>query len=347
MLVIEPDRLEARHVAVSPIYRELVAQEGVAAFAQTKASLLTRALNSRSAVRWTAAPVEVADLGWKRLAGCDLILSCTDNALARVETAFTARSLRVPMLDAGILGGDDSHGTARGRVAWFAPRPAAACYLCGFGEARRAEVLSFALASSLGCRPPEGVAPMGALPEVPRILQATAAQLVCLVQAFASARQNARSQRSSWAATVTATGETSQSPQHRLVKRGDCPWHEASQATLVALAFNRPLAHLWHFSPDRGGDWRLEFAWPIVLSARCRVCGSPQQIAQRLAALRRRGVCALCGAVDQLDPLHCLSRVAPHDPEAACTPRQLGLPEQHLYQLRRAFPSSMAAQETQ
>ncbi len=369
VLIVDPGVLEQRNVALSEVYQALAAHSGAGAPAENKATLLARALRQEGSARWTAAPVAIADLGWEDVAACDLIVSCTDHALARVETAFVARSLHIPMLDGGVLGGDDLHGEGCGRVAWFSPQDEAACYLCGLAESRRADLLSFASVGSTGCRPAEVISPMGPFPEVPRAIRRVARVLAEAVQGFAASRGAAHTEENSWAVnsrtvnsrTVNSWAVNSRAvhswavrlkaldeaapERHRLTRSTSCPWHQPPAGPLTAFPADVPLreslprqdcAPLRQGDPSRG-DWKVQLTWPVCLIAHCRVCGARQELTQRLAALRLGGVCAQCGSRAQLDPVRSVHSVGPGDPEADWTPRQLGMPERHLYRLRRAF----------
>lgn len=338
VLVVDPDTLEPRNVALSRVYQDVYSSLGEAAFEQSKAILLAKAMQLRApTIRWTAVPVEIADLGWADLANCDLILSCTDSVLARVETAFAARSLGIPMLDAGVLSEGTHRGVHQGRVTWFSADAEAACTLCGLTEARRAELLTYAAANSLGCHPPAFGAAMGRYPEVPAAIKHTAWALVRYVRRFAACSQASRFRSSSWSERIFADGDHPAAEPHRLTLAQDCPWHARSVHPLLPLSPDTSFRDVLRQHVSTPEAWRLEFSWPVCLCARCRSCGHPQATTKRLAALRRSGRCGHCGAVAALEPLRTLSSVGFRDPEAECTPRELGMPERHLYRLRPAF----------
>ncbi len=341
--VVDPDMLELRNVTLSEVFQSVIAQKGHAAFQQSKAVLLAEALGSGGAAHWTATSLEIADVGWADLQGADLLVTCTDNVLSRVETALAARHLGLPMLDGGLLPGPEAvpDRAMEGRVSWFAPAPEAACYLCGLSEARRGEVLTFAAAASMSCEPLPSAAAMGAYPGVPATLQTTANLLAECIHAFFSrqaATQTApASFEDSWAARLEPSSSAAQVTVHRLTPSSTCPWH-GSREPLFAFPDDIPIRDLLATIAGSYPDCRIQLTWPICLRARCRVCGAGQDnTAQRLAALRRRGVCAACGAIAQLEALRCVSTVGLRDPEAALTLAQLGMPPRHLYRLRQTF----------
>ena len=173
VLVVDPDILSPENVSLSYLYSEAVAQHGSALLGTSKAGITAGFLNALSGTgsisRWIPHPVEIADVSWSHLRSLDLLISCTDNALARLETTLAARALGIPLLDAGVLG----EAAEGGRLTFFSPHPDAACYLCGLTGQRRADLLSEASAVSLPCRL-SPAASLGSNPVVSASLQRTA-----------------------------------------------------------------------------------------------------------------------------------------------------------------------------
>lgn len=264
---------------------------------------------------WQALPMEVADVGLGRLAACDVLLSCTDSTLARVETALAARMLRLPMLDAGV----QSDGIAEGRVTWFAASDASACSLCGLSPARRAELLLYALSPSLGCTVPVQTTPMtGALSAV----DATARHMVELLE-------NPIPDLSSSVRLFAHKGEWRQE-RIELTRSAECPWHAFPFAKeMVQLPWDEPLRNLL------GPDEILELPWPICLRACCSHCGLPCTPMRRNAVVRRVIPCPHCGCTGTLEVLADVQSISGRDVEADRTPGQLGLPAGHLYHRRQ------------
>ena len=306
LLVIDPDRVEPHNVALSRIFTDGdVGRDKAEVIAETAREL-----------GWQAVRAEIADVGLAVLRHCDVLLSATDSALSRVETAFAARALRMPMLDAGV----HSHGIPEGRVSCLAATSDAACYLCGFSDARRAELLAFALSASLGCRLPAGAEPMTGTTGT---VDATASALVALLGEHGTARA-----QTSFALRLhTGMG----SERIELTRSPGCPWHTLpSPDRLVEMPYDQPVREL--LAPDTV----LELPWPVCLHARCRHCGHRVEPLLRTARVRRTLPCSGCGRVGTLDPLESLQTLAPRHPLSARTPRELCLPERQLYHRRRA-----------
>jgi molybdopterin/thiamine biosynthesis adenylyltransferase len=324
VLLIDPDRLEPHNVALSSLYRGIVAEEGPEAFTRYKTELIVDWARQKYSLTWESFAAEIADAGLGRLALCDLVISCTDSTLARVETALAARVLNLPMLDSGVRG----EGIPAGRVSWFSPSHEAACYLCGISEIRRAELLSYALSTSLGCGlPAEAPAMTGA----PDAVRETAAAMLELIQSFSADKhclKTSFSSRIEWDPTAQSWIQK----DLKLPRSVTCPWHDLPEGEWLPLGYDQPIRDSLHRN-----NMRVQLLWPHCLEARCRVCGHQSTPNLRVARLRRKAVCAQCGTIGSYEPTRIIDSVGDEDFAADFTPRQLGLPKQHLYLFRRVF----------
>src|SRR5262249_25997612 len=79
----------------------------------------------------------IADVGLRHLVHSDIIFGCVDNDLARLEMAYLANKLKIPVIDGGLGTPNYSHG----RVSYF-PGDKSACYGCGLSERKRRELLT-------------------------------------------------------------------------------------------------------------------------------------------------------------------------------------------------------------
>jgi molybdopterin/thiamine biosynthesis adenylyltransferase len=314
VLLVDPDTVVPRNLALSRLFQ----QAGPHCVGRAKVEVVQGLARERG-LDWQAIQAEIADVGLGRLAGYDVLVSCTDSALARVETAFAARSLRLPMLDGAV----QSRHVPQGRVSWFAATEKAACYLCGLAENRRGELLAYALAPSLGCQPTvQADAMMAALDTV----EAVAKTLVDLLEQTAP--------DDSFALRLRRPTEHTgcQTERIALTASRSCPWHALPPPDqLLSLPQDEPV----HASLGPGNV--LELPWPVCLRARCRRCGAVCEPGVRTARVRRALACPLCGVQGVLEPLHTLDQLTASDVLAAWTPRQLGLPPEHLYHRRLAI----------
>ncbi len=320
LLLIDPDRIEPRNLPLSPFLQEalLAHREQIAEYPY-KAALLAAHAWAMYRLPWRALPCEVAAVGWQRLRACDLVCCCTDSALSRAELAFVARSLGKPVLDGAVAGGS----IAEGRVTRFSPHPAAACYLCGMGEERRATVLGLAASATLGCRVPEDAPAMtGTRSSLDLVADTMAAVIRDVARGTAWGEISCAIKL--YAADPQCSAETVE-----LARSEGCPWHDAAAPALRDLPWELPLRDsLPRLHP--GKDLLLD--WPVCTVAVCNTCGQRCSPFQRVAVVRRTLRCPHCHAT-ALQPLSTVSRIRAADPLALRSPRQLGQPIRHLYRL--------------
>lgn len=332
IVIIDPDRIDPENVATSRLFGEMFQRDGTSLHGRMKAEIAVEFLQLHG-WRATALCDEIADVSGYTLRNEDLLVCCPDNALARVEATYTARILGLPLLDAGVLG----DVTPAGRVTWFAPQPEAACYLCGLAEQRRADLLTYALSSSLSCRLPATLA-MSDVPLACEALQQTATVLLAQLQRYCQSSPTDRTAgfSRSFALRLRVQKGTWNSETTALPVSPSCPWHPPAHHPLVAVDADQTFAEVLAASPWSGSE-RLQFAWPLCLRASCRRCGATDEQPRRVAEIRRKGYCHACKTSHQLEPLHIVGSVGPMDAMAKKTPRQLGWNGRLLLELRPAL----------
>jgi molybdopterin/thiamine biosynthesis adenylyltransferase len=324
VLLIDPDRLEPRNIALSPFFQ--AAMENCVAGSPKclphKAELLASYFSQTTGIPAYAVVAEIADVGWQDLLDIDHLFCCTDSALSRVETTYIARVLGKRMLDGGVFG----NAIHEGRVSDFSPSPEAACYLCGMSEESRSAVLGYAASASLGCRVPDDGPSM----------TGTIGTLRAVANMMSTTPQH--SSKDSHAVRLldrNGTDETSHSQFKNitLTRSATCPWHDGLPSKLYPLPWEVPLEtsmrELDHDLPAR----ELQLAWPICTEAVCAGCGTRSQPFLRVASVRRTAICSNCGE-RKLQLIRAVHRIRAADPLSERSPRQLGLPDRHLYWLR-------------
>ena len=323
VLLIDSDCVEATNFTHSTYLR------GEAVLGRPKVEVAAEKLSAQfPETTWTPLICEIADVGFQRLRECSLIFSCTDNTLARVETAYVAYRLQVPIADAGLKG----HAFWSGRVAWFPASSSTACYLCQLGEVRRAELLSLSLSSSHSCSSLLPEHPI--LPSTPTMASIIAGVQVDLgLRLTLATRQEATpSEARAWELSLPLPETTWRS--FAIPQSWDCPWHDSDPSlTLTPLPMDIPLRE--SIAQHAHGDQLpvLELDWPRCIRARCSTCQYLWSPMVRLAILRRRMHCPSCGGV-RLHSIETFSNMTVSDALARHTPKELGLPEDHLFTLR-------------
>lgn len=312
VIVVDPDVLEPRNVSLSLLFQQAVTRGP--GLGRSKAALV---VEHARPLPWQSFQCEIADLGLDILRSVDVLLSCTDSTLSRLETTLAARMLGLPLLDGGLK----SQGVPQGRVTWFDPAPSAGCSLCRLPEYRRAEILSYALSASLGCTaPPDFPSMSGTLPVAAAVAQAMLHLL---------AEQSGASGHTSFARILDLAAQSSETIA--LPLGADCPWHSFMEPSSLARlvpgeTFGQAMLRL------QGSA--LDLPWPVCTRARCLACLAESAPMRRTAYTRRRAVCPHCSAAGTLEPLQTLETIFAGHPLAACTPASFGLTDDELYQPR-------------
>ncbi len=329
VVLIDPDTVERVNLPFSTLLRMAVSLANNGQIMSKSAGVAAAGRAIFPDTTWEDWPVEVADLAPERLAACDLIFSATDSTLARAETQLIAKLLGKPMIDGGMKG----RNAKEGRVACFPAEREMACYFCQVSEARRAELLSVAVANSLGCSAGHESAAMSGTPALASV---TASAMVDVGFALITKGKegNPQVRAEAWIVRLPSAGGGWEHIQ--LTRSARCPWHELS-GEFRLLALDVPL-HMQLEADERSRKMVLELLWPLCLRAHCRICGRESEPMIRLARVRRFGQCAGCGGAGTLDPVECLVTVRATDPIAERTPEELGFSQQ-LFWCRPEFGS--------
>jgi len=331
VLLIDPDYLCAENMPYGVMYR--VGREKKVLSSEQRAfksdAIAWAGERIFPDTTWVSRAAEVADVGLKLLRDCDLVFSCTDNVLARAETSYLARLLGKIMVDGGLKG----EAVHEGRVSFFPADRSSACYLCQLSESRRAEVLSFATARSLGCAPLGVHAIMTATPMMASLI---AAQMTDLGIRHLADRATDNNDASAWIYRMPPHDVLSENV--RIAWSATCPWHDFPvEGELTELDDGQSVRQMLRSDGERRKDSRktvLELIWPLCLRARCQSCGAEQKSMRRVALIRRSGMCTVCGVGGRMEPLECLRALHEEHPLADMTARQLGFPSQHLFWCR-------------
>jgi molybdopterin/thiamine biosynthesis adenylyltransferase len=316
--VVDPDRVESGNLPRSIFYWH------GDAIGHNKATALTgEASTLFPHTRWTALPVEIADVGFRTLAGVDIVFSCVDSDLARLEIAYVTKQLRIPVADGG-LGGLEH---ALGRATYFPGSPGTACYGCLLGPRRRRELLETWQSTVRSCTGGLQVDSSDGATTTPTMAAVVgAAQVESGLRTLVESREGAE--------VFSRTIEIQLHPERRLTEFTTgvsvaCPFHAAEPESRHPMPEGSTFGDLL----DKSAAAAVLLDWPICLHARCLVCGEVWCPRQRLATLRRRGFCPACGstAVLELDTLRSIGRESPW---ASVTPEALGLPGDHLFRVR-------------
>ncbi|MEJ5367178.1 MAG: ThiF family adenylyltransferase [Bryobacteraceae bacterium] len=304
-LLIDPDLVEPSNLAKCAFFR------APGAVGRRKADVLAE-IGSEwfPATRWTPLPVEMADVGWQRLSGLDVLFCGLDRDSARLEAARISTRLDLPVCD----GGMSASGAASGRVSWF-PGRGAACFCCRLTAQRRRELLQTWSSSAHPCHVPEEPGGWSATPML--------AAMTAALQVHCAAAWLSRGEGEARSVEFRLEGAL-RMEEVRIPADETCPFH-GSTGPLV------PVAGTFREVLRRGEAAAWE--WPVCLRARCLDCGAEFEPRERATRFRRSGRCPRCGSRRLLE-LETRSRVSYGEPWAEFRPEQLGLPAEHLYSIR-------------
>jgi molybdopterin/thiamine biosynthesis adenylyltransferase len=250
VFVADPDRLEEKNIARSLLMRDGAPGESKVnhAIAKLQASF--------PRTEWHGAVEEIADVAPEEFEHAEMLFSCVDTDLARMEIAALAARYRLPVCDAG-LGG---MSTRVGRVSWFPAGERAACFACLLGERRRAELMSTWESTIHACWAGSDTEER-AWTSTP-----TMASVVAGLQAE-FALSSAVKETVAFSVHLDLDGNAIA----RRIRHGrstGCPLHEEVDGVV----------------------------FPMCTLAECRTCGKEFSPNRRVAWVRRRGACPSCGS---------------------------------------------------
>jgi adenylyltransferase/sulfurtransferase len=250
VFVADPDLLEEKNIARSWLMRDGAVGESKVSHAIEKLQKLF------PQIEWRGAAVEIADVELEELEDAEILFSCVDTDLARMEIAALAARYGFDVCDAG-LGGTS---TRVGRASWFPSATQAACFACLLSGSRRAELLSEWESVTHACwaAGSYGDHKWTSTPETAAMVARRQVEIAL------AASRDAKS-------AFSLQLDLDACPVERRIEHmrsAGCPLHE-----------------------DARGD-----VFPVCTLAECGACAAEFAPMRRLAWVRRRGVCPRCGS---------------------------------------------------
>jgi adenylyltransferase/sulfurtransferase len=311
VIVVDPDRVERSNLPRSWFSWN---QEAIG---QPKVAVLAAAARSRfSDTEWLPLEREIADVGFARIREAQIIFSCVDSDLARLEIAYIATRLNIPVADGGLA----ARNYSQGRISWF-PGRRDACFGCMLRPSKRRELLESWDATVRPCSGEGEARSFSSTPIMSGVVAAMQLELG-LRQLWAETGQP----RQSYSVNVELYPNLSFT-QFEIPLSRECPFHgDASLGTARSPGLRSTVQQLL----DSAQATALILDWPICISAECLDCGRQWRPLQRLAALRRRGCCPGCGGQRILERE--VARTIPaHSPLSSEQLSALKLPADHLF----------------
>lgn len=316
--LVDPDTVEPSNLPRSVFFcgRNAVGQNKAYALAEAAVALFPD-------TEWTAIGNEIADVGFQKLVNAGLLFSCVDSDLARLELAYIAGKLRVPMVDGGLGRQNYSHG----RVTYFPGTTDQACYACMLSPRKRRELLEWWQATLRPCGP--GIA----VEEADLVSTPTMASIIGSIQVEFGLRNLFEAQHG--VPTPARSLEVDIYPSRqmtdfRIPVSLECPFHDSEESLHALPREDSTFEELL----DSTSSDALTLDWPICTEAKCLACGKGWSPRLRLAALRRNGRCPSCQSRQILEQ-EIIRSIRRGSTWLQQTPAALQLPAEHLYSVQR------------
>jgi adenylyltransferase/sulfurtransferase len=314
IVVVDPDIVEPSNLTRSIFFR-LNDAAGIA-----KVDAIAHAVG-RLFPETACVPVaaEIADAGLQLLSDADLIFSCVDNELARLEIAYLAKKLGLPVIDAGLAPASER---SRCRVSFFPASAEAPCFGCLLPSARRRELLTNWSAVRYSCWGFDATAGVEIVASTPMMASVAGA-----IQVEYGLRAATGGEAEAFSMMLDLhPGRSIERFTH--ARAVECPLHESFGPPRVP-----PGDSIGSIFDDAGPDAALILDWPVCSAAECADCGRRWRPLQRVSRFRAAGRCPACGSRRLLED-EVLTSIARDSPWRNGRFTDLGLPENHLYTLR-------------
>lgn len=329
MSVLDRDRIEASNLTRSVLFCTPGIERHIQRGTPKAELAVARAVEINPDVQATAYVQEVADLGSGVIRQADLVFSCLDNEMARLELGWVCTRLNKPLVDGGL----GMFNPSSGLVSIF-PGDQGPCYACRKGAPRRRALLQDLQGREDSCGVKERhLREQGIVATTPTLASIVAAFQVelgirYLFKDMAATPQQGLSYRLALHPQVVAERLTFE-------RSPNCPLHDP--ASVIRDVTERPdrvstswtAGQLLHESDAREGF--LSFDWPLTARAQCRACQYAWEPLLRRARFRSWR-CPECGS-DDLAETEVLVGVDAGSPWAERSLASLGLPAGHVHEI--------------
>ncbi len=277
-------------------------------------------------VEWFAG--EIADFGLGRLRRSDIVFSCLDNELGRLELSWACNRLNKPLVDGGLGLINSSSG-----LVSLLPGSNGPCYACRKGSDRRRQLLQELYGREDPCWVEAGRREKQGLVSTTPLMASLIGSLqveIGLRHCFRSGEECVKGR--------SYKVVTHPQPDLQLLEFGrspNCPLHQPESYLQHVIEMTAHLSGEWTpgqlFRELGEGPCQLSFDWPRTVRASCRSCHFEWQPMMRRARFRNSS-CPQCGSTDVAE-VEVLSSLPADSPWAEYTFTQLGFPLGHIYEV--------------
>ena len=329
LLIVDRDRVEPSNLTrsvlfcVSDIDEHIARGTPKAELAASRVAALNPDVDVHSHVG------EVADLGMGILRQADLVFSCLDNEMARLELSWACTRLDKPLVDGGL----GLINPSSGMVSVF-PGVDGPCYACRKGGERRRSLLQELQGREDPCGLKERTQQRDAvIPTTP-----TMASMIGALQVEMGIRHVCSNAGA--AASAGVSHRITLHPQvHldtlRFERSPNCPLHDPESVIRDVCQRTDRSSEAWTAAQllaetsDAGGFLSLD--WPITARAMCRQCGHEWEPMVRRARFRKQ-VCPHCEGGDVAET-EVLTGIDASSSWAERSLADLGLPLGHIHEV--------------
>jgi len=270
---------------------------------------------------------EIADLGYGVIRRADLVFSCLDNEMARLELGWACSRLQKTLVDGGL----GLMNYSSGQVTVF-PKQGGPCYACRKGAERRRQLLQDLQGREDPCwRKEEGAEGGEAIATTPLMASVVAAFQVELGLRALQSHDTDEAGRS-YRVTLHPTPSLEQGTFERSPA---CPLHDPMSVVTEVRECAAARSDRWtplDLLREAGQpDGCVALDWPVTAKARCRSCGHEWEPLLRRARFRRQR-CPACRGTDLVET-EVVAFVRADSPWAGRTLAALGFPGAHVYEI--------------
>lgn len=328
--VLDRDRIEMSNLTRSVLFCTSDVESHVArgTYKATLAAERASAINPDIDV--TPYIGEIADLGLGTIRRVDVVFSCLDNEMARLELGWICTRLDRLLIDGGL----GLINPSSGLVSVF-PGANGPCYACRKGADRRRTLLQDLQGREDPCGTKERLQrEADIVPTTP-----TMASIVAAMQVEMGIR-HACAERAIDDGSAGMSWRVMLHPSLRLDsmtfgQSPNCPLHQPESIVREVSEHADRVSNEWTpaqlLAEIGASDGFLTFDWPMTVRASCHTCGHGWEPMMRRARFRRER-CPACGSGD-LAETEVLTAIDATSPWARRTFAALGLPCGHVHEV--------------
>lgn len=326
--ILDRDRVETSNLTRSILFCTSDIEDDIARGTPKAVVAARRVREVNPDVAVTSFVGEIADLGYGVIRRADLVFSCVDNEMARLELGWACARLARPVIDGGL----GLMNYSSGQVTVFPPRDGP-CYACRKGAERRRRLMQEMQGREDPCWRKESAAEAEGVATTPLM-----ASVVGALQVELAVRglQDGFPERLGRAYRITLHPVPALDSGH-FERSPSCPLHEPSslvETTVSCASGSEVTTPLMLFQAAAVTDGYLAFDWPMTLAASCRDCGHRWEPMVRRARFRQAR-CPACGGTDLVET-SVGSGVGADSPLASRPLVELGLPRAHVHEVADA-----------